>query len=184
LIGRLLHGNGPDMSTEALEKFITSTPQGPHTFATILSQEAKRLLAMDRYERRALSRCKLLMRQTHPATAAGVVVHWRACLRPSSKLGGEVLVPRPSLTARTPSSRGRACLFFPGSRPTRVRLTIAPASAPFAHPSRGECADEEQKPDQSGEDRQDADAAHPGRLARAQLAVAEPVLRQYPLPSC
>jgi hypothetical protein len=31
---------------------------GPHKFATILSQEAKHLLAMDRYERRALSRRK------------------------------------------------------------------------------------------------------------------------------
>ena len=39
-----------------------STPQGPHKFATILSQEAKQLLAMDRYERRALSRRKSAIR--------------------------------------------------------------------------------------------------------------------------
>ena len=35
-----------------------NTPQGPHKFATILSRDAKQLLAMDRYERRALSRRK------------------------------------------------------------------------------------------------------------------------------
>jgi hypothetical protein len=44
---------------ETLTKFLTSTPQGPHKFATILSQEAKRLLAMDRYERLALFRRKI-----------------------------------------------------------------------------------------------------------------------------
>jgi hypothetical protein len=31
------------MSIETLEEFVTSTPQGPHKFATILSQEAKQL---------------------------------------------------------------------------------------------------------------------------------------------
>jgi hypothetical protein len=50
------------MSMEALVKFVTSTPQGPHKFATILSQEAPQLLAMDRYERRALSRRKFAIR--------------------------------------------------------------------------------------------------------------------------
>ena len=50
------------MSMEALVKFVTSTPQGPDKFATILSQEAKQLLAMDRYERRALSRRKFAIR--------------------------------------------------------------------------------------------------------------------------
>jgi hypothetical protein len=58
----LLSSKAPDMSMEALEKFLASTPQGPHKFATILSQEAKRLLAMDRYERRALSRRKFAIR--------------------------------------------------------------------------------------------------------------------------
>jgi hypothetical protein len=56
VIGRLLQAKAPDMSMEALVKFVTSTPQGPPKFATILSQETKQLLAMDRYERRALSR--------------------------------------------------------------------------------------------------------------------------------
>jgi hypothetical protein len=55
-ICKLLRAKAPAMSMAALETFVTSTPQGPHKFAMILSQEAKRLLAMDRYERRALSR--------------------------------------------------------------------------------------------------------------------------------
>jgi hypothetical protein len=48
---------------EALE-FATSssTPQGPDKLATILSGEAKKSLAMDRYERRALSRRKFAIR--------------------------------------------------------------------------------------------------------------------------
>jgi hypothetical protein len=41
---------------------VTSTPQGPHKLATILLQEAKKLLAMDRYERRAVSRRKFAIR--------------------------------------------------------------------------------------------------------------------------
>jgi hypothetical protein len=47
---------------EALRKFMTSTPQGPHKLARILLGEAKKLLAMDRYERRALSRRKFAIR--------------------------------------------------------------------------------------------------------------------------
>jgi hypothetical protein len=48
----------PEISSEALTEFLTSTPQGSEKFATILSEEAKRILAMDRYERRALFRRK------------------------------------------------------------------------------------------------------------------------------
>jgi hypothetical protein len=62
VIGDLLPPNPRDMSTEALVRFVTSTPQGPHKFATILSQEAKQVLAMDRYEQRALSRRKSAVR--------------------------------------------------------------------------------------------------------------------------
>jgi hypothetical protein len=63
LIGRLFQGGKePNISIETLEKFLTSTPQGPHKLALILSQEAKQLLAMDRYERRALSRRKSAIR--------------------------------------------------------------------------------------------------------------------------
>ena len=56
---RVLRPNAPEISIAALKKFLTSTPQGPDKFATILSQEAKRLLAMDRYERLALFRRKI-----------------------------------------------------------------------------------------------------------------------------
>jgi hypothetical protein len=55
--------SAPDLPMEKnVVAFLNSTPQGPHKFATILSQEAKKLLAMDRYERRALSRRKSAIR--------------------------------------------------------------------------------------------------------------------------
>ena len=54
----LMRKNAPDLPVEN----VVATPQGPHKFATILSQEAKQLLAMDRYERRALSRRKSAIR--------------------------------------------------------------------------------------------------------------------------
>src|SRR6478609_4452400 len=62
LLRFLFQKNAPDLPVENLVAFLTSTPQGPHKFATILSQEAKQLLAMDRYERRALSRRKSAIR--------------------------------------------------------------------------------------------------------------------------
>jgi len=57
----LLRKNAPDLPVENVVG-LNSTPQGPHKFATILSQEARQLLAMDRYERRALSRRKSAIR--------------------------------------------------------------------------------------------------------------------------
>jgi hypothetical protein len=63
LIFELLRPNGPDIPEPALSKYLTSTPQGPEKFALILSQEAKRLLVFDRYERRALSRFKFAIRE-------------------------------------------------------------------------------------------------------------------------
>ena len=42
-----------------LTRFLTPLPQCPEKFAIILSQETKRLLAMDRYERRALFRRRI-----------------------------------------------------------------------------------------------------------------------------
>jgi hypothetical protein len=54
--------NAPDLPVDDLRAFLKSMPQGPHKLATILSQEAKQLLAMDRCERRALSRRNLAIR--------------------------------------------------------------------------------------------------------------------------
>jgi hypothetical protein len=70
----LLRPNPPDISMEALEfATSTSTPQGPDKLATILSGEAKKLLAMDRYERRALSRRKFAIRAFDEARRRGPV---------------------------------------------------------------------------------------------------------------
>jgi len=63
IICHILRPKPPDvMLTETLVKFVTATPQEPHKFALILSQALKQLLAMDRYERRALSRRKFAIR--------------------------------------------------------------------------------------------------------------------------
>ena len=62
-IFKLLRPNAPDIPMPALSKYLTSTPQGPEKLATILSQEAKQLMAMDRYEKRALSRRKFAIRE-------------------------------------------------------------------------------------------------------------------------
>jgi hypothetical protein len=43
-------------------EFLYSKPEGPHKFATILVDKTRQLLALDRYERRALSRRKFAIR--------------------------------------------------------------------------------------------------------------------------
>src|SRR5262249_8381882 len=48
----------PDNMMEVLN----SKPQGPYKFAAILADKARQLLALDRYERRALSRRKFALR--------------------------------------------------------------------------------------------------------------------------
>jgi hypothetical protein len=64
LICKLLSNNPPEIPYEVLCKYLTtSTLQGPEKLATILAQEAKPLRAMDRYEKRALSRRKSAIRE-------------------------------------------------------------------------------------------------------------------------
>jgi len=41
---------------------LNSKPEGPYKFATILADKTRQLLALDRYERRALSRRKFAIR--------------------------------------------------------------------------------------------------------------------------
>jgi hypothetical protein len=43
-------------------EFLNSKPEGPYKFATILADKTHQLLALDRYERRALSRRKFAIR--------------------------------------------------------------------------------------------------------------------------
>jgi hypothetical protein len=58
----LLRPNPPQILLEWLESYLVSTPQGPRKFATILWEECTHLLALERYERRALSRRKSAIR--------------------------------------------------------------------------------------------------------------------------
>jgi hypothetical protein len=68
LICRVLRPNAPEILMETLTKF--STPQGPEKFATILSEEARQLLAMDRYERLALFRRRIAVQAFDEAQRA------------------------------------------------------------------------------------------------------------------
>ena len=57
------------MPDEVME-FLNSKPEGSYKFATILADKTRQLFALDRYERRALSRRKFAIRAFDVAAAA------------------------------------------------------------------------------------------------------------------
>jgi hypothetical protein len=76
VIRQLLRPNAPDVPLEAVTKYLTTVPEGPQKFALILAQELQQLSAMDRYERRALSRRKFAIRAFDFAMDRLVVRKW------------------------------------------------------------------------------------------------------------
>jgi hypothetical protein len=59
LLSSLLQPDAPEIDIDALTAILTSSPQGDDKLAVILTQEATRLHALDRYESRARARRNL-----------------------------------------------------------------------------------------------------------------------------
>jgi hypothetical protein len=71
LASRFLRRFDPDTPTpDNVMEFLQSKPEGPYKFATILADKTRQMLALDRYERRALSRRKFAIREFDAARAA------------------------------------------------------------------------------------------------------------------
>ena len=80
LASRFARGIGATMPIAAeLMRFLESKPEGPQKIATILSEMVQRLAAMDRYERRALSRRRFAIRAFDAARRRAV-----AAVRPNA----------------------------------------------------------------------------------------------------
>ncbi len=72
LIRRQLNGKGPEISLPTLGHYLNSTPAGPQKLATIIFDETNKLNALERYERRALSRRKVAIRKLDLARQTSV----------------------------------------------------------------------------------------------------------------
>jgi hypothetical protein len=73
LLCSLLKPNAPEIDIAALSDIVASTPQGDEKLAVVLTQEAQRLQALDRYERRALSRLNRAIEEFDWAVARNII---------------------------------------------------------------------------------------------------------------